>query len=155
MISFSQKIYDQMIEHAKKDYPNEACGLLGGPPTKEDVSADALVADKRRIASVFYPMRNLDNASISYFMDSREQLQVMKKMREANIELCGIFHSHVASEAYPSEKDVRLAFYGDRSTEIFPAASYLIVSLSDMKDPVLRSFKIAQEKVTEEKISII
>ena len=140
MIVLSKKIYDQMIEHAKKGYPNEACGLLGGVSGK---------------ASVFYPMRNLDNASISYFMDSKEQLQVMKKMREAGIELCGIFHSHVASEAYPSEKDVRLAFYGDKSTEIFPEASYLIVSLSDMEKPVLRSFRIAQEKVAEEKINII
>ena len=131
MIRIPKQIYDLMIEHAKKGYPNEACGLLGGVSGK---------------ASVFYPMRNLDNASISYFMDSREQLQVMKAMRQAGQELCGIFHSHVASEAYPSEKDVRLAFY--------PEASYLIVSLSDMAKPVLRSFRIADEKVNEEKIVI-
>ena len=129
-----------MIEHAKKGYPNEACGILAGPPLSADRPADALVAD------VFFPMKNTDEASISYFMDPKEQLLVFKEMRQKNIEMRGIFHSHVASTAYPSQKDVRLAFYSE--------ASYLIVSLSDMKKPVLRSFKILEERVTEEEIKI-
>ena len=131
MISLPKKIYDQMVEHAKKGYPNEACGLLAGPSGE---------------VNTFYPMRNTDEAAISYFMDPKEQLLIFKEMRKKNIELRGIFHSHVASEAYPSQKDVRLAFYED--------ASYLIVSLSDMAKPVLRSFKINEEKVTEEDIKI-
>ena len=121
-----------MIEHAKKGYPNEACGILAG---------------KNEKTTQFFPMKNLDEASISYFMDPKEQLQVFKKMRELNIEMAGIFHSHVASEASPSQKDIRLAFY--------PEASYLIVSLSDMQKPVLRSFKIKDEKVTVEEIRIV
>ena len=133
MISIPKKVYDAMIDHAKKGYPNEACGILsgksGGP------------------ASHFFPMTNMDNASISYFMDPKEQLVVFKKMRELGLEMSGIFHSHVASEATPSQKDVRLAFY--------PEVSYLIVSLSDMKKPVLRSFKIKDEKVTEEEIRVV
>ena len=60
--------------------------------------------------------------------------------------MVGIFHSHVASNAVPSQKDVRLAFY--------PDVSYLIVSLSDLKKPVLKSYKIHNEKVTEEDIHI-
>ena len=120
-----------MIEHAKKGYPNEACGILAGINEK---------------TSDFFPMKNLDESSISYFMDPKEQLLVFKKMRELGVEMTGIFHSHVASEAYPSQKDMRLAFYSD--------ASYLIVSLSDMKKPVLRSFKIKDEKVTEEEIQV-
>jgi proteasome lid subunit RPN8/RPN11 len=139
MFTIPRSVYQEMIAHAKAGYPNEACGLLGGSPGN---------------SRVFYPMLNRDDASISYFMDPTQQLKVMKKMREGGMDLCGIFHSHVASEAYPSEKDVRLAFYGDKSTEIFPEASYLIVSLSDTENPVLRSFKIAQEKVTEEEIKI-
>ena len=121
-----------MISHAKIGYPNEACGILAGS-----------AADK---ASVFYPMMNMDNASVSYFMDPKEQLQVFKDMRQKTLEMRGIFHSHVASEAYPSQKDVRLAFY--------PDVSYLIVSLTDKENPVLRSFRIMEEKVTEEKIEI-
>ncbi len=132
MISIPKLIYDEMIAHAKTSYPNEACGLLGGTDSN---------------FGQFFPMRNLDEASISYFMDPKEQLQVFKKMRELGVELCGIFHSHVASEAFPSQKDVRLAFY--------PDASYLIVSLSDLNKPVLRSFQIREEKVSEEAIKIV
>ncbi len=133
MITIPKTIYDQMIAHARSGYPNEACGILAGKKKDE--------------ADQFFPMVNLDKASISYFMDPKEQLQVFKKIRASGIEMRGIFHSHVASEAYPSQKDVRLAFY--------PDVSYLIVSLSDMEKPVLRSFRIVDEKAGEEKIKIV
>ena len=146
MISIPKKIFDSMIEHSKKGFPNEACGILGGSPGK---------------AEIFYPMKNVDESAISYFMDTKEQLFVIKRLREEKMEICGIFHSHVNSEAYPSQKDVRLAFYADdisgkgERIKIFPEASYLIVSLSDLKKPVLRSFRIENEKVIEEKIQVI
>ena len=133
MIKIPKKIYEEMIEHAKKGYPNEACGILAGP------SLD--------VTSEFFPMRNADESSISYFMDPKEQLQVFKAMRVRGLQMNGIFHSHVASEAAPSQKDRRLAFY--------PEASYLIVSLSDLARPVLKSFKIKEEIVTEEEIQIV
>ena len=133
MIKIPKKIYEEMISHAEAGFPNEACGILGGDLKKGTMSQ-------------FFPMKNLDESSISYFMDPKEQLIVFKKMREAGLEMAGIFHSHVASEAFPSQKDVRLAFY--------PDVSYLIVSLSDAKKPVLRSFKIKDEKVAEEEIKI-
>ena len=133
MIKLPKKVYDSMMNHAKTCYPNEACGILAG---KSDGSA-----------THFFPMRNVDESSISYFMDPKEQLRVFKEMRELKVEMLGIFHSHVASQAYPSQKDVRLAFY--------PDMSYLIVSLSDKKKPVLRSFKIQEEVVTEEEIQIV
>ena len=129
----TRKVYEAMIDHAKKGYPNEACGILAGKPGG--------------LSDQFFPMKNLDESSISYFMDPKEQLSVFKKMRELGVEMTSIFHSHVASEAYPSQKDVRLAFY--------PEVSYLIVSLSDMQKPVLRSFKIKDEKVVEEEVRII
>ena len=134
-LQISKSVYDAMINHSKKGYPNEACGILAGPPTKSDGSTR------------FFPMRNMDESSISYFMDPKEQLAIFKKMRETKLEMTGIFHSHVASVAYPSQKDVRLAFY--------PEVSYLIASLSDMEKPVLRSFKIEKEIVTEEEIKIV
>ena len=124
-----------MIAHAKTGYPNEACGILAGP------------GGEHGKVSHFFPMQNLDNSSISYFMDPKEQLKLFKAMREKSMEMTGIFHSHVASPAYPSQKDVRLAFY--------PEVSYLIVSLSDREKPVLRSFKIKDEAVTEEEIQIV
>lgn len=131
-LHLSRGAYDALVAHAKKGYPNEACGLLAGTPAA---------------ATEFFPMRNLDESSISYFMDPKEQLHAFKAIRERGLEMRGIFHSHVASEAYPSQKDVRLAFY--------PDVSYLIVSLSDMERPVLRSFRIQEETVTEEAIHLV
>ena len=133
-MKLSKKTYDAMIAHANAGFPNEACGIVGGDLAKRE-------------SREFFPMRNLDESSISYFMDPKEQLTVFKKMRETGLEMTGIFHSHVASEAYPSQKDTRLAFY--------PEVSYLIVSLSDRKNPVLRSFRIVDEKIDEEKIEIV
>jgi proteasome lid subunit RPN8/RPN11 len=133
VIKISKKVHNEMIAHAKAGYPNEACGILGGAKPTE--------------LSHFYPMNNMDLSAISYFMDPKEQLHVFKQMRNESVEMRGIFHSHVASEAYPSQKDVRLAFY--------PDVSYLIVSLSELDNPVLRSFKIVDEQVTEEEIKIV
>ena len=71
MIHFSKKIYDAVIQHARAGYPNEACGILAGPRQGE--------------ALEFFPMRNMDESSISYFMDPKEQLSLFKKMRESKI----------------------------------------------------------------------
>lgn len=133
MITLSKKIYDAVIQHAKSGFPNEACGILAGLNESQ--------------MDEFFPMRNVDESSISYFMDPKEQLRVFKAMREKKLQMTGIFHSHVASEAKPSQKDVRLAFY--------PEVSYLIVSLSDLKNPTLRSFRIKDEVVAEEEIKIV
>lgn len=133
MIVLPKKIQDAILLHARKGYPNEACGILASNGTG--------------VVSEFFPMKNTDLSAVSYFMDPKEQLQVFKTMRQKKLEMRGIFHSHVASEAAPSQKDVRLAFY--------PDVSYLIVSLSDLEKPVLRSFRIAEEKVTEEEIKIV
>lgn len=132
MIRIARKAFDDMIAHAKKSFPNEACGIAAG---------------KGDQVTHFFPMRNIDESSISYFMDPKEQLQVFKSLREDGLEMKAIFHSHVASEAYPSQKDVRLAFY--------PDVSYFIVSLSDFEKPKLRSFAIVDEAVTEEDIKIV
>ncbi len=144
MITIPKNVYEEMIAHAEKGYPNEACGLLSGPPSELQRTFGP---EKGTGITQFFPMRNMDEASISYFMDPKEQLQVFKKMRELGLEMKGIFHSHVASEAFPSQKDIRLAFY--------PEASYLIVSLSDKTRPVLKSFRIRDEKVSEEEIKLV
>ena len=133
MIVIQKSVYDKMIAHAKKEYPNEACGILA--------------AKELGRGTHFFGMQNVDYSAVSYFMDPKEQLKVFKSLRELGIQMTGIFHSHVASEAYPSAKDVRLAFY--------PEVSWLIVSLSQMDKPVLRSFKIENDSVKEEEIQIV
>ncbi|MBI4335751.1 MAG: M67 family metallopeptidase [Candidatus Omnitrophica bacterium] len=129
MIAFTKAITEKMIGHSKREFPNEACGILAG----EDGAV-----------SKIYEMTNADKSPSSYFMDAREQFKAMKDIRALGLEMLGIYHSHVASQAYPSAHDVKLAFY--------PEASYVIITLEDKGKPGIRSFKIKEGKISEEEI---
>ncbi len=142
MLILGKDFLDKIIEHSKRALPNEACGILAGPPScigqdKED--------SVRRVNRV-YEMTNADKSPETFFMDAKEQLKVVKEIRSLGIEMVAIYHSHVASRAYPSSHDVELAFY--------PEASYVIVSLKDKDNPNVRAFKIRDNKITEEKMKI-
>jgi proteasome lid subunit RPN8/RPN11 len=71
---------------------------------------------------------------------------VFNELEEAGMEVVGIVHSHTHSEAYPSPTDLRLAFY--------PEAHYLLVSLEDRTDPVLRGFTIHDGEIEEQDVTI-
>ena len=129
MIILKKEFLDKITEHSKKEFPNEACGILAG---------------KGNVVGKVYAMANADKSPQSYFMDAKEQFKVVKEIRASGIEMTGIYHSHVASPAYPSEHDIRLAFY--------PEASYVIISLQDMNEPQVRSFKIIGSKIIEEEV---
>ena len=118
-----QLIFDEMIAHCKKGYPYEACGILAG---------------KGDMVSKIYAMTNVEKSPVSYLLDSQEQFHVMKDMRENNLSMVAIFHSHPSSAAYPSRTDVKLAFYED--------AVYVIVSLSE-NTPVVKAFSINEGKI--------
>lgn len=131
MIILNDKIIKEIVEHCKKEMPNEACGILAG---------------KGCTVEKVYFMENVDKSPYSFFMDPKEQIRVMKEIRSLNMEMVGIYHSHVESRAYPSSRDVELAFY--------PDISYLIVSLRDLDNPEIKSFKIKDGKIFEEEIKI-
>jgi len=131
MILLKKELFEQILRHCKKEFPNEACGILAG--NKEDVTK-------------IYEMANAESSPESFFMDAKEQLKVMKDIRNSGLDLVGIYHSHVASVAYPSSKDLELAFY--------PDASYVILTLKDKNNPGIRSFKINEGKISEEEVVI-
>ncbi len=120
-----KQIFDAMLSHCKAGFPNEACGILAG---------------KGNEVSEIYRISNAEKSPVSYLMDPMEQFKAMKDMREKKIEMVGIFHSHPSSPAYPSPKDVDLAFYED--------AAYVIVSLAN-REPVVRSFAVIERKIHE------
>jgi proteasome lid subunit RPN8/RPN11 len=91
-------------------------------------------------------MANADASPVTYRLDGREQLRVFDEIDEQGWELWAIYHSHTHSEAYPSETDVRLAFY--------PEARYILVSLTDREQPVMRSFSIVEGEVTEQELIV-
>jgi [CysO sulfur-carrier protein]-S-L-cysteine hydrolase len=124
-------LFEEMVEHGLREFPNEACGLLAG---------------KEGVPVRFYAMRNLDASPVSYRLDPKEQLSVFDEMDEEGWDLLGIVHTHTHSEAYPSETDTRLAFY--------PDALYMVISLTDRERPELRAFKILDGQITEEDVRI-
>src|SRR4030066_550819 len=125
-------LLDEIILHCREIYPNEACGILAG---------------KGRVVQKVYKMTNIENSSVSYMMEPREQFTVMKEMREQGLEMSAIYHSHPQSDVRPSPKDINLAFY--------PDSLYLIVSLINEDQPAIKAFEIKNGLIREVEIFII
>ena len=105
------------------------------------------MAGRNNIAEKVYPLTNIsDNPKLCYVIDPKEQLSIFKQLRNENLEMLAIFHSHIDVEAYPSKKDVELAFY--------PDSSYIIISLSNQRTPQARSFRIVEGKIEEEELEV-
>ncbi len=132
MLRLTQAAHDVMVAHCRREYPKEACGILAGHGGS---------------VTQVYPMTNVEASPISYAMSPTEQLQVMKRMRQASQEMRAIYHSHTASAATPSPVDVRLAAY--------PEVSYVLVSLQDRQHPDVRSYRIQDGAVTPEALQVI
>lgn len=134
MLSLRAGLLEAMLEQARRDHPVETCGIIAAPLGEK--TAERLVA--------------MDNASRSptfFSFDPRQQLRVWRELDERDEECRVIYHSHTASVAYPSADDVRYA--GD------PNVHYVIVSTLPDTDAPIRSFRIIDNKVTEESIYIV
>jgi len=131
MLSLTKEQVSEIVKHSKEELPNEACGILAGKDGKVEK---------------IYRMMNKDKSRTSFFMDSQEQLKVIKEIRLSGLDFIGIYHSHPETKAYPSAHDVELAFY--------PEVSYVIVSLKDGDNPDICSFKIVEGKITEEEVRV-
>ena len=122
----------EIVEQGLREFPNECCGVI------------AATGDGRPVK--VFAMKNADASPVTYRLDGKEQLRVFDELDEQGWELWAIYHSHTHSEAYPSDTDIRLAFY--------PDARYILLSLADRAAPVLRSFFIVDGVVTEEELTI-
>ena len=126
--------YTTILEHCTAGLPNESCGLLAGTKEDEEITVTKV-----------YLLTNVD-ASIEHF-SMKEQLKALKDARANGYKIIGNFHSHPESPSRPSEEDKRLAFD--------PTIEYLILSLMEEGNPVLKAFEIDKEKnVTIHEIEI-
>jgi proteasome lid subunit RPN8/RPN11 len=141
MIQVPSSVRDELIAHARAGLPNEACGLLAGSNGSTSGVEGSVRAER------FFPMANADSSPMTFRLDPKEQLQVFDLIDELGMDLVGIVHSHTHTEAYPSPTDRRQAFY--------PEAHYVLVSLADRNNPVLRAFTIRGGEVHEEEVSIV
>jgi proteasome lid subunit RPN8/RPN11 len=134
VLKLPQQVYDEILAHARRDHPDEACGLVAGP-----VGSDAAV----RIV----PMANAERSPTFYRFDAAEQLKVWREMDDRDEEPVVIYHSHTATEAYPSRTDISYASE--------PNAHYVLVSTRDEDKDEFRSYRILDGVVTEEPVQIV
>jgi len=134
-LAIRREAQDEVVAHCLSVYPKEACGLLAG------IRGVGPTEPQRVIAQV-YRMKNIEDSPIGYSMDPREQLQIEKVMRQRQQWLAGIYHSHTATDAIPSPVDVSLT--------ISPDVSYVIVSLKDRSNPVIKAYRIIDGEIFRE-----
>jgi proteasome lid subunit RPN8/RPN11 len=133
VLQVTRRTWSEMVGHAYDGLPDEACGLLAGPPGSSRCTA-------------FYPCRNAAESSRVYTVDPKDHLRADRDADERGLELIGVMHSHTHTDAYPSPTDVGQA--------PDPGWHYVIVSLRD-DAPVLRSFRIVDGEVTEEAVDAL
>ena len=134
MLTIDAAILEAIVAHARRDHPDEACGIVAGPVGSDDPT--------RHI-----PMDNAARSMTFYEFDSKEYLRVWREMDDLDEEPVVIYHSHTATEAYPSRTDVSFAGW--------PEAHYLLVSTRDPDTTEVRSFRIVESVVAEEPVRLV
>lgn len=136
IIKLKKADFDKIVEHAEKELPNEACGLIAGK-----------IEGETKLVEKVYLLTNIDHSNEHFSLDPKEQLSAIKDMRANGLVPLGNWHSHPESPSRPSDEDKRLAYDS--------AASYMILSLMDRNEPVLNSFRITGTDSEKEQLEII
>jgi len=138
MLTILRSLHDQIVAHSRADHPDEACGVVAGP------------AGSGR-PERFIPMLNAARSPTFYEFDSGDLLKLYRDMDDHDEEPVVVYHSHTATEAYPSRTDVSYASE--------PEAHYVLVSTADCgngEGPFqFRSFRIVDGVITEEDVRIV
>ena len=133
MLTLPGELRAAIVAHARADHPDEACGVIAGPAGSDRPER-------------FIPMMNAERSPTFYRFDSLEQLRVWREMDDRDEEPVVIYHSHTATEAYPSRTDIAYASE--------PGAHYVLVSTRDPGEAEFRSFRIVDGAVTEEEVRV-
>ena len=134
MLVIRSDLVDEIVAHARRDHPDEACGLIAGP--------DGSDRPERLV-----PMLNAARSPTFYEFDSGDLLRLYRDMDARDEVPVVIYHSHTATEAYPSRTDVSYASE--------PFAHYVLVSTREPETHELRSFRIVDGVVTEEDVDVV
>ena len=138
MLIITREIVEAIVAHARRDHPDEACGVVAGP-----VGSDR--------PQRFIPMVNAARSPTFYEFESGDLLRLYRDMDARDEEPVIVYHSHTATEAYPSRTDITYASE--------PHAHYVLVSTRETgTEPgpfELRSFRIVDSVVSEEEVRVV
>jgi proteasome lid subunit RPN8/RPN11 len=127
MLPLSDDFREQMIAHAREQFPKECCGMLAGVDGKPVNVVRAT---------------NSEDSEFRYRVDDQDLLRFLHDNDDNGWDFLAVYHSHTRSEAYPSPTDVRLA-------SNWPDPYYVLVSLEDQENPVVRAFRITDGEISE------
>ncbi|HVK25488.1 MAG TPA: M67 family metallopeptidase [Actinokineospora sp.] len=134
MLQIRRDLVDAMVAHARRDHPDEACGVIAGPEGTDRPER-------------FIPMLNAARSPTFYEFDSADLLKLYRDMDAHDEVPVVIYHSHTATEAYPSRTDAKIAAE--------PDAHYVLISTRDPHEHELRSFRIVDGLITEEPVEVV
>ena len=127
-------LVEEIVAHARRDHPDEACGVIAGPEGSDRPER-------------FVPMLNAARSPTFYEFDSGDLLRLYRDMDDRDEVPVVVYHSHTATEAYPSRTDIGLAQE--------PYAHYVLVSTREPDEHEFRSFRIVDGAVTEEDVEVV
>lgn len=139
-LRIASQAMEEMIGHCRREYPNEACGYLAG------IASAPAGPRNDDVATVSFPIRSDAPSPTWYEMNPLDQLRAQKEMRAKGLAPLAVYHSHVATEAYPSPRDVERA---TAVQDLFDG-TYVLVTLKDAGRPRARAFRIRDGRVQEE-----
>ncbi len=128
----SRAFLDDILSHAREDLPNECCGVVA---TRDDIAQKVFRAE------------NIHHSPNRFEIDGRHVIRIQSEADDQGWELGSIYHSHVKTEAYPSQTDVNFA-------RNWPGMVWLIVSLRDPDQPSTRAFEINDGAIEERELSV-
>jgi proteasome lid subunit RPN8/RPN11 len=132
MLRIPKTIYQKMVDHAKREWPLECCGILSG--------------NEKTVQKAF-ELKNTEESPVLYSMSPQEQMKVFEEMEKESMQMIAIYHSHPKTIPFPSETDVKLTFY--------PDVPSIIISLREKENPVMKAFQISKEAIYLEEIEVI
>jgi proteasome lid subunit RPN8/RPN11 len=130
-------LVDEIVAHARRDHPDECCGVIAGPDGSDRPERFIPMVNAAR-SPTFYEFGSGDLLRLYREMDARDEVPVV------------VYHSHTATEAYPSRTDISYASE--------PVAHYVLVSTRDGQaagEREFRSYRIVAGEVTEEPVEVV
>ncbi len=134
MLLIRQDLVAAMVAHARRDHPDEACGVLAGPAGSDR---------PERIIEMLNSARSMT----FYEFDSDDLIRLHRELESRDEEWVVFYHSHTVTEAVPSRRDVDIAGY--------PEAHYVLISTRDPDVIDLRSYRIIDGVATEEPFDVV
>ena len=147
VLAIRADLIDEIVAHARRDFPVEACGQLVGPEQEDRPER-------------YVPMTNADEVASDFAFSPVEDIRLERELDARGERRMLVVHSHTRvprrpltdsglPEAYPSVKDVA-------QMEWTPDQHWLIVGLTTADAaPEVRSYHLSDGEVVEDDLQVV